>query len=95
MRIAPVNEKRKRITEQVDEVDRDPAKEEDDPDAPEEFFCSGHSKSLLVKKTMITKGNRFCFKSHFWVEMGGVVGELSNIRNCQYPVSINGQSVSR
>ena len=57
MRIAPVNEKRKRITEQVDEVDGDPAKEEDDPDAPEEFFCSGHSKSLLVKKTMITKGN--------------------------------------
>ena len=53
MRIAPVNEKRKRITEQVDEVDGDPAKEEDDPDAPEEFFCSGHSKSLLVKKTMI------------------------------------------
>ena len=57
LRIAPVNEKRKRITEQVDEVDGDPAKEEDDPDAPEEFFCSGHSKSLLVKKTMITKGN--------------------------------------
>ena len=44
---------------------------------------------------MITKGNWFCFKSLFWVEMGGVVGELSNIRNCQYPVSINGQSVSR
>ena len=41
-------EKKERVAEQVDEVDGDPAEEEDDADAPEKFFRPGHPKSLLM-----------------------------------------------
>ena len=44
--------KKERVAEQVDEVDGDPAEEEDNPDAPEKLFRSGHSKSLLVIKNL-------------------------------------------
>ena len=43
-------EKEKGVTEQVDEVDGNPAEEEDNADAPEKFLCSRHPKSLLVGK---------------------------------------------
>ena len=41
-------EKKEGVAEQVDEVDGDPAEEEDDADATEKFFDSGHPNSLLV-----------------------------------------------